>query len=210
MATMTQTRRLFLATLLPAALMASALPAAAEKLSLPALSQYLNGLKTATGEFTQINDDGTISTGKIIIKRPGRVRFEYNPPDKTLVVSNGSTVGILDGKSNEPPQGYPLNRTPLSIILARNVDLSRARMVVGHTSDGKTTTVRAQDPKNPEYGSIDLVFTGSPVQLRQWVINDGSGSRTTVILGDLKRGGNYPQSLFEMPGLKNTVNGIDR
>ena len=196
--------------LVPVLVLASAFPAAAQKLSLPELSQYLNGLKTATGEFTQINDDGTISTGRIIIKRPGRVRFEYDPPDKTLVVSDGSTVGILDGKSNEGPQGYPLNRTPLSIILARNVDLTRARMVVGHTSDGKTTTVRAQDPKNPEYGSIDLVFTGKPVQLRQWVINDGSGSKTTVILGDLKRGGTYRQSLFEMPGLKNRTNALDR
>ena len=83
-------------------------------------------------------------------------------------------------------------------------------MVVGHKSDGTTTTVRAQDPKHPEYGSIDLVFTGNPVQLRQWVINDGSGSRTTVILGDLKRGGTYRQSLFEMPGLNITGNGIDR
>lgn len=196
--------------LVPAFVLAAALPAVAQKLSLPELSQYLNGLKTATGEFTQINDDGTISTGRVIIKRPGRVRFEYDPPDKTLVVSDGSTVGILDGKSNEGPQGYPLNRTPLSIILARDVDLTRARMVVGHTSDGKTTTVRAQDPKNPEYGSIDLVFTGKPVQLRQWVINDSSGSKTTVILGDLERGGTYRQSLFEMPGLKSTNNALDR
>ena len=188
--------------LVPALVIATALPAAAEKLSLPELSRYLNALKTATGDFTQVNDDGTISTGRIIIKRPGRVRFEYNPPDKTLVVADGSTVGVIDGKSNEGPQGYPLNKTPLSIILARNVDLTRARMVVGHTSDGTTTTVRAQDPKNPEYGSIDLVFTGAPTELRQWVINDGNGSSTTVILGDLRKGGSFSNDLFVIEGLK--------
>ena len=166
----------------------TALPAAAEKLSLPAISQYLNAMKTATGEFTQINDDGTISTGKIFIKRPGRVRFEYNPPEWTLVVSDGVHVGIVDAKSNQKSEAYPLSRTPLSIILARKVNLSQARMVTGHKSDGKTTTVTAQDPKHPEYGSIELVFTGNPVELRQWVINDNAGSRTTVILGALTKG----------------------
>jgi len=188
--------------LIAAALCAGlALPAQAEKLSLGVLSSYLNGLNTATGDFTQVNDDGTISTGRILIKRPGRVRFEYAPPDQTLVVADGDTVGIIDPKSNEGPQAYPLHRTPLSIILARNVDLGRARMVTGHASDGTTTTVRAQDPDNPEYGSIDLVFTGNPVQLRQWVINDGGGSRTTVILGDLQTDMRLRDDNFVIPGL---------
>ncbi len=175
-------------------------PAFAEKLSLNEISQYLNGFKTASGEFTQINDDGTISTGQIYIKRPGRVRFEYNPPEQILVVADGDTVGIVDGKSNTSPEAYPLHRTPLKIILARKVDLGRARMVTGHVSDGKTTTVRAQDPDNPEYGSIELVFTASPVELRQWVIDDGAGSRTTVILGDLTKGVSLDNERFFIPG----------
>lgn len=195
--------------LVGACLIAATLPAAADKLSLKEISTYLNGLKSATGEFTQINDDGTISTGRIMIKRPGKVRFEYDPPDKTLVVSDGATVGIIDPKSNQGTQGYPLNSTPLSIILARNVDLTRARMVTGHGSDGKTTTVRAQDPEHPDYGSIDLVFTASPVELRQWVINDNAGTRTTVVLGDLKTGVTLKNDIFVIPGL-NTVTGADR
>lgn len=190
--------------MLPALLAVMTLPAAAEKLSLSALSNYLNGLKTATGAFTQINDDGTISTGRILIKRPGRVRFEYDPPEKTLVIADGNSVGIIDPKSNAGTEAYPLRRTPLSIILARNVDLSRARMVTGHSSDDKTTTVRAQDPDNPEYGSIDLVFTGGPVELRQWVIHDGSGSQTTVILGDLSKGARLSDDSFVIPGIGGT------
>lgn len=177
-----------------------ATPAAAEKLSLNEISRYLNGFKTASGEFTQINDDGTISTGQIYIKRPGRVRFEYNPPEQILVVADGDTVGVVDGKSNTSPEAYPLHRTPLKIILARNVDLGRARMVTGHVSDGKTTTVRAQDPEHPEYGNIELVFTSSPVELRQWVINDGAGSRTTVVLGELNKGVSLDNERFVIPG----------
>ena len=189
-------------TLLAAAAttLAMTLPAQAEKLSLNAISKYLNGMKTATGEFTQINDDGTISTGQIYIKRPGRVRFEYNPPEKTLVVADGDTVGIIDPKSNTGPEAYPLNRTPLKIILARNVNLARENMVVGHKSDGTSTTIRAQDPEHPEYGNIELVFTSNPVELRQWVINDDAGSQTTVILGDLNKGVRIADNNFVIPG----------
>jgi outer membrane lipoprotein-sorting protein len=183
--------------------LATALPATAEKLSLTEISRYLNSFSSATGEFTQINDDGTINTGQIFIKRPGRVRFEYAPPERTLVVADGDTVGIVDPKSNTGPEAYPLHRTPLKIILARNVDLTRERMVTGHASDGKTTTIRAQDPKNPEYGSIELVFTANPVELRQWVINDDTGSRTTVVLGDLETGVRLANKQFVIPNRRN-------
>jgi outer membrane lipoprotein-sorting protein len=185
-------------TLLPtvAILLATALPAAAQQISLNAISNYLNNLQTAKGAFTQVNDDGTISTGTIYIKRPGRIRFEYNPPDKQLVLASGGAVVIYDPKTNEPPETYPLARTPLSIILAKNVNLSRARMVVGHKSDGKSTTVKAQDPEHPEYGNIELVFTANPVELRQWVINDDGGNRTTVILGELDKKARMNNLLF--------------
>lgn len=187
-----------LTTVLSAAalVVASALPAAAQKISLNAISQYLNGLQSAKGAFTQVNDDGTISTGTIYIKRPGRIRFEYNPPDNALVLASGGTVVIFDPKTNEPPESYPLARTPLSIILDKNVNLNRARMVVGHTADAKTTTVTAQDPEHPEYGNIQLVFTANPVELRQWVINDDAGSRTTVILGELDKRARLNNNLF--------------
>ena len=175
----------------------------ADKLPLNNISTYLNGLKTVQGTFTQINDDGTVSTGTIYIKRPGRMRFEYNAPDTGLVVVSSNAVYIADSKSNQPPETYPLKRTPLSLILARNVDLARAGMVTGHDFDGTATVVTAQDPENPEYGNIQMKFTGNPVELRQWIINDGNGGQTTVVLGDLQTGGNLPNSLFDVgsPGV---------
>lgn len=188
--------------------LALALPlaAAAQKLPLNDISAYLNKLQTAKGEFTQINDDGSISTGTIYIKRPGKVRFEYNPPETALVVAGSNTVVIIDKKSNQPAESYPLARTPLSIILARNVDLGKANMVTGHSFDGTATVVKAQDPENPQYGNIQLKFTGNPVELRQWVINDGNGSQTTVVLGDLQKGGNLPNSLFNVGSPGSTAN----
>lgn len=172
--------------------------AMAQQLSLGTISGYLNELQTAKGAFTQVNDDGSISTGTIYIKRPGRVRFEYNPPEASLVVAGNGAVTILDKKSNQNAETYPLSRTPLSIILAKNVDLGRAKMVTGHSYDGTATIVTAQDPENPEYGNIQMKFTGNPVELRQWLINDGNGSKTTVILGDLIKGGRIANRLFDI------------
>jgi outer membrane lipoprotein-sorting protein len=174
------------------------LPARAEKISLAALSGYLNSLTTLESDFTQVNSDGSISTGRIYIKRPGRVRFEYAPPDRSLVIAGGQQVAIFDAKSNQPPEQYPLKRTPLNLILAEKIDLGRASMVVGHTADGTSTRVRAQDPEHPEYGSIELVFTEGPVELRQWIITDDLGAQTTVILGELQKGGELGARLFDI------------
>ncbi|MGB0798312.1 MAG: LolA family protein [Planktomarina sp.] len=173
-------------------------PVAAQKLSLNEISSYLNDLKTAEGAFTQINGDGSITTGNLFIKRPGRIRFEYDPPEKSLVLAGGGQVAVFDAKSDEGATRFPLNQTPLNIILERNVDLGRRNMVVGHVSDGTRTTVTAQDPDRPEYGFIQLVFTGNPVELRQWIVDDNSGSQTTVILRDWKQGHRIRDRLFNI------------
>ncbi|CUH63354.1 Outer-membrane lipoprotein carrier protein precursor [Thalassovita gelatinovora] len=180
-----------------AAFLVLTLPVSADQISLDDLSAYLNRLKTAQADFTQINDDGTISTGKLMLKRPGRMRFEYASPDNTLVLASSGAVAIYDPKTpDNGPETYPLNQTPLSIILNERVDLARANMVVGHDYDGTATTITAQDPDHPEYGNLQLVFTGDPVQLRQWVINDDAGSSTTVVLGAMKTGVALNNRLF--------------
>lgn len=186
------------AILAPLALLALGRPALADKLSLSTLSKYLNGLTTVEADFTQVNADGSVSTGRIYIQRPGRVRFEYGPPDRSLVLASAGQVAIFDGKSNQPPEQYPLKRTPLNLILDDNIDLGRAKMVVGHKADGTSTRVVAQDPENPQYGTIELVFTADPVELRQWVITDDLGQQTTVILGEMKKGGSFGASLFSI------------
>ena len=95
-----------------ATFMSLATVASADKLSLNEISNFLNDLKTASGDFTQINDDGTISVGKIFIKRPGRMRFEY---DDALVLASNGSIKIYDKKSNQPPESYAL-RTHAAFI----------------------------------------------------------------------------------------------
>jgi outer membrane lipoprotein-sorting protein len=181
-------------------------PAQAEQISLNALSAYLNGMSTLRAAFTQISDDGTVQTGTLYIKRPGKMRFEYNPPQKALVLASNNSVAIFDGRSNQPPEVYPLKRTPLSIILAKNVNLAQANMVVGHDFDGTATVVTAQDPENPEIGSIQLKFTAEPVELRQWVITDNVGSTTTVILGETTADISLANRLFDIDRVRRGEN----
>ncbi|WP_347311575.1 LolA family protein [Defluviimonas sp. SAOS-178_SWC] len=185
----------FLAPVLAAVL---ALPAHAEKLSLNAISNYINGLKTAEAEFRQINADGSTATGRVLIQRPGRMRFEYAPPDRTLVLATGGQVAVFDGKSNQPPEQYPLSKTPLNLILARTVDLTRDKMVVGHDEVDGLTVVTAQDPAHPELGTLQMAFSANPLALKQWLVTDEAGGRTTVILGPLKTGQSYETSLFSI------------
>ncbi len=194
--------RLLTALLAPLAFGLFAVPALADKLPLSTLSAYLNQLVTAKAEFTQVNADGTVTTGNIFIQRPGRVRFEYAPPDESLVLASAGQVAIFDAKSNQPPEQYPLDRTPLNLILGANIDLGKTRMVVGHDEDGSATKVRAQDPAHPEYGTIDLVFTADPVALRQWVITDDLGQQTTVILGEMTVGESFQPSFFSLESEK--------
>lgn len=182
---------LFALTVLPAT--------ATEKLTLEQISAYLNEMRTAQSGFTQTNSDMSVSSGVVYIQRPGRMRLEYDKSEKMLVIAGGGQVAIFDGKSIGNPTQYPLRRTPLNLLLARDVDLSRNDMVINHRLDGNATIVIAQDPDNFEYGQLEIVFTADPVQLRQWSMVDNVGSRTTVVLDELSEGMVLGARLFNIP-----------
>lgn len=188
-------RKILLAPILFAlALLAS--PVAADPLPLATLSAYLNGLTEVEATFRQENADGSTSSGHIYIKRPGRMRLDYDPPEKSVVLVSGGTVAIFDAKSNEPPEQYPLARTPLNLILAPQIDLAQARMVVGQTEVNGLTHVVAQDPKHPDYGTIELVFSASPVRLTGWIVTDDAGNQTIVKLDTFTQTASLKPSMF--------------
>jgi len=178
--------------------LATAFPALADRIPLSELSDYLNGIGTAEASFTQISEDGAIATGTLYLHRPGRMRFEYDEDD-LLVMAGGGQVAIFDGRANSRPEQYPLRRTPLNLILGRNIDLDQSSMILSHEEDESATRVVAQDPEDPEIGTIELVFTGDPVELRQWVVTDSTEFRTTVILGGLEEGVDIPSRYFNIP-----------
>jgi outer membrane lipoprotein-sorting protein len=175
-----------------------AAPASGRTISLDELSSYLNAITTAESSFIQITDDGGQSTGRMYIKRPGRIRFEYDPPELALVIVGGGQVAVFDPKANAEPTRFPLIHTPLSLVLEKTVNLARRDMVVTHKSEGPITFIVLQDPDRPEYGSIQLMFTDNPVQLSQWIVDDNSGSQTQIVLGGWVQGQELPNILFNI------------
>ncbi len=186
-----------LATALPL-ILAAALPAKARELSLAEINDYLNSFSTATATFTQANGDGSSQTGVFSLKRPGRMRFDYDPPEEAMVIVGGGQVAIFDPRSNDEPTRFPLAQTPLKIILARDIDLGTSGMIVDLRANGAMTSVTAADPDHPDYGSIRLDFAADPVRLAQWVITDGSGAQTVMVLSDLQTGVRLGDILFNI------------
>lgn len=182
-------KRSLLTALAAAALGAlAALPVAAQGgRDLARINAYLDALDTAEGDFVQIAPNGETSDGRFFIDRPGRIRFEYTPPNPGLVVSDGTWVAIYDRRDCSK-QTVPLDSTPLNLLLAADIDLRRDGVVRGIESQPGQMRVTAVNPENPGQGSITLIFNENPLELRQWIVTDAEGQVTTVALSAVRRG----------------------
>jgi outer membrane lipoprotein-sorting protein len=167
------------------------------------ITGYFNAMRTLQGEFMQVGPKGHISTGVFHIAKPGRMRFEYAPPNPFVVVADGTWVTIKNNAKDTADQ-YPLSATPLRLVLAEKVDLlSEAKILEVEKSDGMTTlTLEDKDKLVP--GHLVLVFDEEQDELQQWVIVDGQGRRTTISLTDLVAGVDPDPGLFriELPKRK--------
>lgn len=180
------------------ALVLAAPAPAQEARDLARISAYLNSIDTMTGSFVQVDPDGVLSEGRFYISRPGRIRFEYRDPNPALVISDGFWVGVIDKRYNSVDR-YPLSDTPLNLILQKNVNLAKEGAVTGVERREGQMRVTAIDPSHPERGSIVLVFSDNPLELRQWIVEDAQGGLTTVALSETKRGVSIPPELFVIP-----------
>ena len=181
-------------------LMGAGKPAAPEfstqqKADLDRVSDALNAAHSMQGDFAQINPNGDIVQGRFYIQKPGRVRFEYNPPTPTLIVSNGTTVAVKNTKLNTVDR-YPLISTPLDFVLSDNLDLKNNKAVNSIERDGDSLIVKASSTDSRAPGTITMVFAEQNLELRQWTVIDAQGLSTTVALRDVEQDVPLPASLF--------------
>jgi len=187
----------FARALVPVAIVAMAVPAAAaDSADMAKLKAHISGVHTMTANFLQIDARGRTSTGKMQLQRPGKVRFEYSGGD-LLLVSNGSTLTLVDYQVGQK-SSWPLNRTPLGVLLSNSPDL-KGRAQIVPSDNPNVVSVRARDPS--QYGSLTLVFlrSGSApggLQLYGWTAIDGQNRRTTVKLSDVRYNVGVPASAF--------------
>ena len=190
---------------LPALAAAAALSAAAadagpaeDARDLARISNYLNATETITGSFVQVDPDAVVSEGDFYLRRPGRLRFEYAPPNPALVVSDGFWVGVVDRRDGGVDRTL-LSETPLDLLLKEDVDLREENAVTGIERAEGQLAVTAQDPDNPGLGEITMVFSSNPLELRQWVVTDAQGRTTSVALRDTRTNVPIANEKFVIP-----------
>lgn len=150
----------------------------------------LNGTQSFSGRFSQYGADGSFAEGNIYLKRPGKLRFEYDAPNPLLIVSDGVTFAQQD-RALETIDRVPLSATPLDFFLKSNVNMANDTEVVSLIKVSNQMRVTARDGSGEMDGNITLVFSLPSMALQEWVIEDSFGGRTRVTLSDLK----YNQSI---------------
>jgi outer membrane lipoprotein-sorting protein len=167
----------------------------AQRADLDRISAALNAIHTMKGTFTQIDSNGGIAQGMFFVEKPGKMRFQYSPPVRMLVVADGHTVAVRNGKLNTTDR-YPLGNSPLNFVLSNDLDLKSNPMIIGVEHQNGSLIVRAHASHNEMNGSITMVFTDPGLELRQWTIFDAQGQETTVSLADVQTGTDIPGSAF--------------
>nr|WP_245841807.1 outer membrane lipoprotein carrier protein LolA [Sphingomonas lenta] len=163
----------------------------AQSNDLAAVQQHLRSLSTMTADFSQTDRNGKVLTGKLSLKQPGKVRFQYAPGVPLLIVAEGGALTFVD-YSVRQVQRWPIRNSPLGVLLDPRRDLTRYAKIVPGT-DPRVVSVEARDPRHPEYGRITLVLARQPsapagLTLQGWVALDSQGNRTTVRLSNQQYG----------------------
>jgi len=156
---------------------------------------YLNGIQSLRARFLQVAPDGSLSQGRFFLKRPGRLRFEYDPPTPLLVITDGVWVVFYD-KEIDQVSRVPLASTPLAVLVRETVDLSQDIQIdrVERAADGITITI--SDPEQPDTGSIILYFADKPLRLKRWRLKDAQGQETAIAIHDAERNVALKPELF--------------
>jgi outer membrane lipoprotein-sorting protein len=159
---------------------------------------YLMSVQTLVGDFVQVGPDGRRADGKIYLQKPGRVKFEYNPPSPIELVSDGSSLVVRDRKL-ETQDLYPLSQTPLRFLLADRIDLLRETNVIAVSADDTFVSLMIEE-KQTLGGThkVLLMFSAKDMQLKQWTITDPQGFDTTVALHNLDYSRKLDSAMFRI------------
>jgi outer membrane lipoprotein-sorting protein len=186
----------FARALVPVAIVAAVPAAAAESADLARLKAHLTSVQTMTAKFTQTDAKGRVETGTLQMKRPGRVRFEYNGGD-VLLVADGKRLTFLDYQVGQK-SSWPLSKTPLGALLSSSPDFNGKAEILP-SADSRVVVARAKNAS--QYGQITLAFlrnASAPggLQMYGWTAVDPQGHRTTVKLSDVRYNVAVPDSAF--------------
>jgi outer membrane lipoprotein-sorting protein len=158
---------------------------------------YLEGLTTEQGRFVQTTARGGQSEGTLYLQRPGRARFDYDPPSGLVIASDGRDVAVVDHRL-KTMHVYPLSATPLGLFLARDIRLDRGVSITRVDRGAGGLTIVAQDGRKVSRGRIALTFAESPLALTGWALTDARGGTVNVRLSGFVRAEPHDADFFKL------------
>jgi outer membrane lipoprotein-sorting protein len=170
----------------------------AQRNTVERINSYFNSISTLVGSFVQVGPDGRRAEGEFYMQKPGKVRFDYDPPSPVELISDGSSVAVRDRKLATQDL-YPLSQTPLRFLLAEKLDLFKDSNVVGVYQDDLFITVVIEE-KHPVVGThrLMIMFGAKDAQLKQWTVTDPQGFDTTVAVYNLDQTQKPNPGLFKI------------
>ncbi len=162
------------------------------------INGYFNSIVTLVGNFVQVGPDGTRTQGEFYLQKPGKVRFDYDPPSPVELISDGNSVVVRD-RNLATQDLYPLSQTPLRFLLADKIDLLKDARVVGVYQDDIFITVVIEE-SHAVVGKhrLMIMFGAQDSQLKQWTVTDPQGYDTTVAIYNLNQTQKPDPSLFKI------------
>ena len=187
--------RPLLAALSAVVLLLATLPAEAQT-GVPQIEQYLNSIRTVKARFVQSNPNGSIAQGTFYLRRPGRMRFEYDPPSQLKIVADGFQVTMWDPATKDFGQ-WPIGWTAASFLVKEPLSLSGDIRVEKLERVNGLIEATMSQAKKPQEGKMIARFAENPLALRGWTIIDSRGQQVSVALSDLQTGMQLADSLFK-------------
>ena len=174
-------------------------PAQSSSEQMARVVQHMKAVGTMSANFTQTDRSGGMLTGKLLLKRPGQVRFEYQKDVPLLIVADGRALTMVDYEVKQV-QRWPIRNSPLAALLDPGQDLARFGKILP-TSSNDVISVEVRDPKRPEYGTITMIFVDKPgapggLTLNGWVALDSKNNRTTIRLTNISYNGTIAKNAF--------------
>ena len=170
-----------------------------DRASLARIETYLNDLGSMQSSFVQANPDGTHSKGTMYLRRPGRLRFEYDLPDNYLVIAHGEWFIYVDKELDEATY-LSVEKTPAYFILKKNINFGNKLRVASFQNANKVFRVEVEQIDEPDSGRVIMIFTDAPLQLRKWQVIDSQGNLTDTTLINPKFDVLLNEELFEYDG----------
>ena len=192
--------RSILAGLLALLALVSVVPAAQAQVGVPEIENYINSIRTLEARFVQSNPNGSILQGTLYVRRPGRMRFQYDPPSQLKIVADGTQVTMWDPATHDFGQ-WPIGWTAASFLVKEPLKLSGDLTVqsLNRTADGLIEATIVQTRK-PQEGKVIVRFAENPMALRGWSIVDNRGNKVDVALTQVRTGVQLADPLFKYDG----------